>query len=345
MSKYNVSVISNVKELTTHELELKQPKDKQVLLKVDSCAVCTLEQRVYNGVMQRYPFAGGHEVSGIIESVGKDVKNVKPGDKVAIFLLTSCGECYYCRKGLENQCVHSFKTSIHEGFVGPGGFSEYMLLDSKRVYKLADDIDLSHAALTEPLACCVHSVNNAAIDLGNDVVVIGVGIMGAFHIQLAKLRGARVIACDLNDERLEVAKKLGADIVINSKNENTIEKVKELTEGRGSDVVFCTVAISELAADSIAMAGKLGRVIMYSSFHPDNPIDLSVNKVHSSEMIITGAVNPRTTDFLAATRLLSHKLVDVSDLISDVIQIDEIDKAFKRAIDPSTYRIIVKCGK
>ncbi|GMQ62193.1 zinc-dependent alcohol dehydrogenase [Vallitalea maricola] len=345
MSKYNVSVISNVKELTTHELELKQPKDKQVLLKVDSCAICTLEQRVYNGVMQRYPFAGGHEVAGIIESVGKDVKNVKPGDKVAIFLLTSCGECYYCRKGFENQCVHSFKTSIHEGFVGPGGFSEYMLLDSKRVYKLSDDIDLSHASLTEPLACCVHSVNNASIELGNDVVVIGVGIMGAFHIQLAKLRGARVIACDLNDERLKVAKKLGADIVINSKNENTIEKVKGLTEGRGADVVFCTVAISELAADSIAMAGKLGRVIMYSSFHPDNPIELSVNKVHSSEMIITGAVNPRRTDFLAATRLLSHKLVTVSDLISDIISIEEIDKAFNKAIDPSTYRIIVKFGK
>jgi L-iditol 2-dehydrogenase len=345
MNKYKVSVISGIKELTTHELELKQPQNKQVLVKVDTCAICTLEQRVYGGVMQRYPFAGGHEVSGIVHAVGEDVKNVKPGDKVAVRLLTSCGECYYCRSGHENQCVISFKSAIHDGFMGPGGFAQYMMMDSKSVYKMADDVNLSHAALTEPLACCVHSVNNADIKLGDDVVVIGVGIMGALHIQLAKLRGARVIACEVDDARLEVAKKVGADIVINSKKENAIEKVKELTEGRGADVVFCTVAISNIAADSIAMTGKLGKVVMYSSFHPDNPIELSVNKVHSSEMIITGSVNPGNPDFLAATRLLSNKIVDVSELISGVMPFEDINKAFEKAIDPTTYRVLVKCNQ
>ncbi|SDL32914.1 zinc-dependent alcohol dehydrogenase [Natronincola ferrireducens] len=345
MSKYRVGVISGIKEITTHELELKQPQGKQVLIKVDSCAICTLEQRIYDGVMKRYPFAGGHEVAGTVEEVGENVKNVKPGDKVAVRLLTSCGECYYCRSGNENQCEVSFMTTIHEGFGGPGGIAEYMLLDANRVYKMADDIDLAHASLTEPLACCIHSINNASIQLGDDVVVIGVGIMGAFHIQLAKLRGARVIACEVDETRLEVAKKLGADVVINSSKENAIEKVKELTEGRGADAVFCTVALTALAADSIAMTGKLGRVVMYSSFHPDNPIELSVNKVHYSEMIITGAVNPGTSDFLIATKLLSNKLIDVSDLISGIEPFDQVDKAFEKALDPSTYRVIVKCNE
>jgi 2-desacetyl-2-hydroxyethyl bacteriochlorophyllide A dehydrogenase len=343
MSKYKVSVISGVKELTTHELELKQPHGKQVLVKVDSCAICTLEQRVYKGIMQMYPFAGGHESAGIVEAVGEDVKSVKPGDKVAMRMLTSCGECYYCRSGHENQCVISFKAAVHDGFPGPGGFAEYMLVDAKCIYKLADDIELTHAALTEPLACCVHSVNSANIKLGEDVVVIGVGIMGALHIQLAKLRGAHVIACEVDEARLEVAKKMGADVVINSKKENAIEKVKALTDGRGADVVFCTVALSNVAADSIAMAGKLARVVMYSSFHPDNPIQLSVNKLHSSEMIVTGSVNPNNADFQTSTRLLSYKLIDVSHLISDVVPFDNINKAFEEAIDPSTYRIIVKC--
>lgn len=345
MSKYKVSVISGVRQLTTHELELKQPHGKQVLVKVDTCAICTLEQRIYSGVMQRYPFAGGHESAGIVESVGEDVKNIKPGDKVAIRMLTSCGECYYCRSGHENQCVISFKAQVHDGFAGPGGFAEYMLLDAKCVYKMADDVDLSHAALSEPLACCVHSVNSADIKFGEDVVVVGVGIMGAFHIQLAKLRGARVIACEVDQARLEIAKRIGADVVINSKNEDAVAKVKELTDGRGADVVFCTAALSSVAADSIAMAGKLARVVMYSSFHPDNPIELNVNKVHSSEMIITGSVNPNNADFLASTRLLSHGLIDVSELISDIIPLENIDKAFEKAIDPSTYRILVRCGK
>ncbi|HYE10592.1 MAG TPA: alcohol dehydrogenase catalytic domain-containing protein [Patescibacteria group bacterium] len=339
---YKVALISDERKIEIVEKTLPQPESNQVLVKIDSCAICTLEQRIFSGVMKRYPFAGGHEAAGIVVEVGKNVKNLKAGDKVATRMLTSCGQCYYCRNGHENQCVISFKADIHEGIGGPGGLAEYMMLDAKTLYKMADDLDLSHAALSEPLACCVHSVNNANIELGNDVVVIGVGIMGAFHIQLAKMRGARVIACEVDEARLEVAKKMGADILVNSKEGNTIQKVKELTEGRGADVVFCTAALTQLAEDSIQMIGKVGRVVMYSSFHPDKPIELNVNSVHSKEMNITGAVNANTRDFLMATKLLSNKMIDPSLLISEVVPFENIEYAFERAIDPKTYRVVVK---
>jgi len=140
-----------------------------------------------------------------------------------------------------------------------------------------------------------------------------------------------------------VAKKMGADIVINSQKEDAVAKIKEYTEGRGADVVFCTVAISQIASECVQMAGKVGRVVFYSSFHPDTPIELSPNKIHSTEQIITGSVNPQTKDFLIATKLLSNKIIDVSELISDTVSFAGIDKAFEKAIDPSTYRIIVKC--
>lgn len=343
MSTYKVSVLTEKGKIEIKELEKKQPADKQVLVKIDSCAICTLEQRFYTGVMNRYPFAGGHEAAGIVEAVGNKVKSVAPGDKVTIRLLTSCGECYYCRNGHENQCVVSFIAETHDGISGPGGLSEYMMVDAKNIYKMADDINLEHAALTEPLACCVHSVQNADVQMGDDVVVVGVGIMGALHIQLAKLRGARVIACEVDDARLEVAKKMGADITVNTSGIDSAAKIKELTEGRGADVVFCTVAISAIASDAVAMAGKVGRVIFYSSFHPDNPIEISPNKIHSTEQVLTGSVNPQTRDFLIATRLISGKLIDVSELISAIVPISEIEDAFEKAIDPSTYRIIVKC--
>lgn len=341
-NKYRVAVISDVNKLEFIEKELKQPEGNQVLVKIHSCAICTLEQRVYRGVMKRYPFAGGHEVSGTVAAVGSNVKSLKSGDKVTARLLTSCGECYYCRSGHENQCVISFKAETHEGINGPGGFAEYMMLDAKNLYKVADDLDLTCASLAEPLADCVHSVNNANIQLSDDVVVIGVGIMGAFHIKLAKLKGARVIACEVDEARLEIAKKMGADILINSKEVNAIQKVKEVTEGRGANVVFCTAALPELASDSIQMIGKLGHVVMYSSFHPDKPVELNVNSVHSTEMNITGAVNANTSDFLMATRLLSYKMIDTSLLISEVVPFEKIEYAFQRAIDPKTYRIIVK---
>lgn len=341
-NKYKVAIISDEKKLEIVEKNLKQPEGNQVLVKVDSCAICTLEQRIFKGVMKRYPFAGGHEAAGTVVAVGENVKSLKIGDKVAARLLTSCGECYYCRNGHENQCVISFKADIHEGVGGPGGFAEYMILDARALYKVADDLDLTYAALSEPLACCVHSVNNANIELGDDAVVIGVGIMGAFHIQLAKLRGARVIACEVDENRLEVARKMGADILINSKEVDAIKKVKELTEGRGANVVFCTAAIPQLASDSIQMISKVGRVVMYSSFHPDNPIELNVNSVHSKEMNITGSINANTRDFLISTKLLSNKMIDPSLLVSEVIPFEKIQYAFERAIDPNTYRIIVK---
>ena len=339
---YKVAVISGERKIEIVEKVLKQPEGNQVLVKIDSCAICTLEQRLFSGVMKRYPFAGGHEAAGTVVAIGREVKSLKAGDKVATRMLTSCGECYYCRSGHENQCVISFKAEIHEGIGGPGGFAQYMMLDAKVLFKMADDLELIHAALSEPLACCVHSINNANIELGSDVVVIGVGIMGAFHIQLAKMRGARVIACEVDEDRLEIAKKMGADILVNSKEVNAIEKVKELTEGRGADVVFCTAALSQLAADSIHMTDKVGCVVMSPSFPPDKPIELNVNSVHSTEMNITGAVNANTRDFLVATKLLSAKMIDPSLLISEVVPFERIEYAFERAIDPKTYRVIVK---
>lgn len=342
MSTYKVGVIEDVGKVVFHDVEKREPGDKQVLVKVDSCAICTLEQRVYKGVMNRYPFAGGHEAAGIVEAVGKKVKGVKVGDKVAVRLLNSCGECYYCRNGHENQCTTSFIAETQECAMGPGGFAEYMMMNAADVYKMADDVDLTHAALTEPLACCVHSIENGQIKLGDDVVVIGIGIMGAFHIQLAKLKGARVIACELSPERLEIAKKMGADILINSGEVDAVEEVKKLTDGRGADAVFCTVPVAALGKQAVDMTGKLGRTVFYTSFHPDKPIEISPNKVHSSEQIITGTVNPMKKDFLMASRLISYKLIDVSKLISDCVPLDEIDRAMEEAVRPDTYRIIVR---
>ncbi|MBC5689164.1 alcohol dehydrogenase catalytic domain-containing protein [Mediterraneibacter sp. NSJ-55] len=342
METYKVAVIEDVKKIGFKEVKKREPEDRQVLVKVDSCAICTLEQRVYSGVMNRYPFAGGHEAAGTVEAIGKKVKGVQVGDKVAVRLLNSCGECYYCRNGHENQCTTSFIAETQECAMGPGGFAEYMMMDASDVYKMDPKIDLTHAALSEPLACCVHSIENGQIGLGDDVVVIGVGIMGALHIQLAKLKGARVIACELDDTRLEIAKKMGADILINSGKTDPVKEIQKITEGRGADAVFCTVPVAALAKQAVDMSGKLGRIVFYTSFHPDNPIDISPNKVHSTEQIITGTVNPMKKDFLIATRLLSGKLIDVSALISDCIPLENIEEAMEKAIRPDTYRIIVR---
>lgn len=342
MTKYNVYVFSDKEEITTVERELPEPQGQQVLIRVRATAICTLEQRVYSGKMPRYPFAGGHEVAGEVFKVGEGVKTVKPGDRVAPRMLTSCGLCHYCRTGNEHQCVVSFKTEAHKDLMGPGGFSDFMLVDEKNVYKMNPELDFKHIALTEPLACCVHSICRGDIQLGDDVVVIGVGIMGAFHIMLAKLRGARVIALEVDDARLEFAKKLGADVVINSGVGDPVGKVKEICTSDGAQVVFVTTAIPDVAEQAVGMVDKMGKVIFYSSFHPNKPINVDPNAIHSRETVITGTVNPGIKDFYAASRLLSNGSINANLVISEVYDMEELDQAVKQALRPDTYRVIVQ---
>jgi L-iditol 2-dehydrogenase len=165
--------------------------------------------------------------------------------------------------------------------------------------------------------------------------------MGALHIKLAKLRGGRILACEIDKRRLDLARQMGADIVIDSKKKNPVETVIDLTEGRGADVVFCTAAIPSLADEAIRMTGKFGRVVMYSSFHPKEPIALDINNVHYSEMTVTGSVNPGLRDFNTAVRLLSMGLVDLKELVSESYPADRIEEAFLRALDSRTYRVAV----
>lgn len=343
MQKYKVGVITDKNKVKYFELDKKEPINNQVLVKVYYSAICTLEQRVFKGVRPIYPFAGGHEVSGIVEKIGSGVRNVKEGDKVVIRTLNTCGECDYCRSGHENLCMVSYQSSTHSEFKGPGGLSEYMVVDATKVYKLEGDVNLSYASLTEPLACCIHSVKKANIDFGDNVLIMGVGIMGLFHIQLAKLRGAKVIACDINEERLKVAANLGADIIINSSDKKRmVERINEITSGKGVDVSICTVPITEVAADCVRVTGKLGRVVMYTSFYPDNPIDISPNHIHSTEMSIMGSVSPTNKDFLIATKLISNNVIYMDKVITEILPMSDINKAYEKSIEPQSYRIIVK---
>lgn len=341
-----IAIFEGAEKLKYIEETIEEIKSNQVLVKIDATAICTMEQRVYLGKMKpKMPFAGGHEVAGHVIQCGGKVSSVSNGDVVALRLLTNCGHCHYCRTGNDNQCKTAFIAKFHQTVGGPGGLAKYIVVEEKNVYKVNKDVDVNYLSLTEPLACCIHSINRCDINFGDDVVIIGAGIMGVFHTMLAKLKGARVIVTEVDEERLKVAKDNGADIVINSSKVDAVQYIKDLTDGRGADVVVNTVAISKVAEDAIKMAGKLGRVVFYSSFHPDNPIDFSPNSIHYSEAIVTGSVNPSNKDFLQATRLLSSNIINPESLIAGHVSLDNLENGIAEALRPDTYRIIVDCNK
>lgn len=207
------------------------------------------------------PCTGGHEVAGEIAALGPGV-NTKlwaKGQRVAVRLLYNCGECYYCRTGRTNMCERAQKKPVREGLLpGPGGLCDYIIVDAASLFKIPDTLSYEEACLTEPLACCVHSVSRANIQLGEDVVIIGGGIMGQYHVMLAKRRGARVILSEVDPARRALAENLGADITLNPMEQDPVEFVKGITDGRGADVVFNTTAIPSVVPQAIAMVGKGG---------------------------------------------------------------------------------------
>ncbi len=317
----------------------------EALIKVHAVALCTLEQRVFKGGMKLpLPFIGGHEVSGEIAALGEGVnqKMWAIGDRAAIRLLYNCGECHNCRTGRTNMCVHAQKKPTREGFLpGPGGLCDYIIVNTDAIFKIPDTLSYAEASLTEPLACCVHSVERADIQLAEDVVVIGGGIMGQFHVMLAKRKGARVILSEMDESRRALAKAHGADIVFSPAEVDPIEFIKGLTDGRGADVVFNTTAIPSVVTQAVAMVGPGGRMVQYSSMHPDAPVEVSPQLLHRSEMLLTGSISPDAQDFFKANRLLSAGIIDAKALIAAEVPFEKAQEAFEKAVMPGMFRVIV----
>lgn len=341
------AVFTDSEKIQIKEIKKPIPKKNELLVKLKSCAICTWEQRVYQGINKvDFPFIGGHEMSGIIEKIGEDVDTDRweLGERVVIGLLNSCGDCHYCRMGQHGICEKFDHSNVVGGLPikGMGGFSEYLAVSPNNLFKINSDISFEKASFTEPLSCVIHSIERGDINIGDDVVIIGGGIMGMFHLLLAKRQAARVILSEPNEKRRKLALRLGADEVINPLKEKPVERIKVLTEGRGAQVVFVTTAKSQIAKQSIDMAGKLGKVVIYSSYHPDNPVNFSPNSIHKNMVSIVGTANSNILDFEKSIKLLSHKIIDPTPFISSIYPLVECEKALQEAIKPMNYRIIFK---
>lgn len=343
MDKMRAAVITEVGKIEILTYNRPVPDPDEVLIQNKACALCTWETRVFNGIKNMgFPYVEGHEVSGIIAEKGKDVSNEwQIGEKVIVRKFYSCGHCYFCRKGFGTQCITPDPNAVK--YEANGGFCEYMVVPASDLFKCEQEISFEHAALAEPVACVIHSIDKARIDLGDDVLIIGAGIMGILHLQIAKLKGARVIVCEIDANRRQLAKSLGADVVFSPKEVDSVGYVKSIIQGRGADVVFNTassVAVSELATKLVA---NLGRIIAYSSQHPDDPVGIKFGDLHNREYEIIGSVSPTILDFQRAAKLISMKALKLDKVIEKVVPFAQAQQAFEDA-KPNTFRIILTIG-
>ncbi|MBO0451981.1 zinc-dependent alcohol dehydrogenase [Candidatus Enterococcus murrayae] len=340
------AVFYGIKDLRIEECDMPEVSENKILIKIEACALCTWEQRVYTGVKKvEYPFIGGHEIAAEIVALGSSIDKTKwqVGNKVVFGTNLACGDCDFCKSGEEQNCI-DFNHSKHlEGLPhkGMGGLSEYMLVEPKHLFHYFG-VAPEEAALTEPLSCVVHSCETADIQYGDLVVVIGCGIMGLLHVALAVKSGARVIACDLNSERLELAKKIGAHYVVDSSKEALPAKVKEISRNLGANVVFDTTPIHSVVEEAIELVSNTGKVILYSSFYPDEPVSFSPDKLHKGSYSIAGTANSNSRDFVRASKMISERIIDMRPFISEIVSFDDVKAGFESAIEGDKYRVVVR---
>lgn len=337
------AIIVGPGRIAFEEIPIPRPSPDQVLVKVRACAICTWEQRMYSGEDKYYPMAGGHEVSGVVADKGELVFGVEVGDHVAIAGLKRCYQCESCRRGYNNICENMYKMPDPQNPPGPGGFGEYALRYGADCFKIAEEVRFEHAALTEPLACVLRSVQRAELQPGERVVIVGAGIMGMLHLQLAKRYHAVVIVSEPDAERRQEALALGADHAFDPLEQDYVETIRALTGGQGANVTFICVARHSTVALAVTAAAQNGRVLCYSSFHPKGQkIAVDPDIFHKKEVVLTGTMSQTREDFYGAAELISKRLIDLEPMISATYRLDDIEQAFEAAMSVDTYRVLVK---
>ncbi|MBC7264438.1 MAG: alcohol dehydrogenase catalytic domain-containing protein [Chloroflexi bacterium] len=328
------------------ELPMIVPKDDEVLIRVKEASVCPSDLRIFRGLVKApppdKPQHPGHEYAGIVEAVGKNVKRIKPGMRVVPQSWTPCFQCENCREFLYSHCENLQNNH--------GGFGEYAVVKESSVLEIPEGTSFGDASVTEPLASIFRAdQERSKVTLGKKVVVIGLGPMGCMHVQVCHLLGAQVMGIDLIQSRCDIAKEMGADIVINASKTDPIEAVRHWTKwapgpsGRGADVVIVTVGGSAQAAateQALQMAGVYSIVNIYAGTYPEDlRITVEPNTIHYREIHLTGTRSYSPKYFKRALELINSGRVQVSKIRRPVLPFEEIDRAFRIHGTPEAMKV------
>ncbi|WP_328459804.1 zinc-dependent dehydrogenase [Actinoplanes sp. NBC_00393] len=306
----------------------------EVKIRVRNCSTCGTDVKIskFGHHHIHPPRVMGHEIAGEIVEVGEGVEGWGTGDRVQVIAAIPCGVCAECRRGRMTVCPNQ----VSMGYHFEGGFAQYMVVP-KEVLKvnglnrIPEGVSFAEASVAEPLACALNAQNLARVGEGDDVVVIGSGPIGCLHVRLARSRGAaRVFLVELSRQRLDMAAELvKPDAAICAAEVDPIEAVRELTGGRGADVIITAAASGKAQEQAIEMAARQGRISFFGGLPKDNPtITCDSNLVHYRELMIVGANGSSPAHNAEALNLVATGAVPVADLITHRLPLDQAIEAF-----------------
>jgi L-iditol 2-dehydrogenase len=322
-----VSYWYNNQDIRIEEVPTPTPGPKEILVKVISCGICGSDIVEWYR-LPRAPVVQGHEIGAEIVAVGDSVKRYKPGDRVFIPPKIPCGTCFYCVNGHYPQC-----TEIKERL--PGGFAEYILVPEVFVehgaYLLPKKITYDQSTFIEPLACVVHAQRLAGIKTGDSVLVIGCGMSGLLHLKLAKAKGCKVIVVDINKKKLEIAARMGADVVIDSRDDVAARLIVE--DGKKADVVLLCTAAEQGLEQAWKCVDKGGKIVLFAVPGPDRNVVVPINDFWMKEMTILTSYYCGPPDITEAMRLIESGSITVDDLITHHLPLVDIAFGFQLVLD------------
>lgn len=297
--------------------------ENHVLVKMTAAGICGSDVGIYHGTnaAATYPRIIGHEMVGRVEEVGSSVSALKPGDRVIINQVTSCGECYPCRKGRGNVCDSLAVRGVHID----GGYREYITVPASDCYLLPDSISDIDAVMIEPTTIAIQSCTRAGLAQDDMLLLYGAGALGSSILKIARLLCGQIIVADIQDDKLEAARAAGATHTINVLKEDLVEKVREYTHGHGSTVSIDAACVKGSLLLLLKATGNAGRVITMG-FSTD-AAEVNQFLITSKELDVRGS-RLQNKMFSKAISLINEGKLDLSGTVSHTFPLTEAQKAF-----------------
>jgi L-iditol 2-dehydrogenase len=316
-----------------------------ILIRVKACGICGSDVHGYDGSTGRRipPIVMGHEASGVVEKVGRDVQGFREGDRVTFDSTVYCGHCFFCKRGEVNLCDHREVLGVSTpDFRRMGAFAEYVTVPQHIVYRLPDSLPFAKAAMVEAVGVAVHAVALTPVSINDTALVVGAGMIGCLALQAARLAGCgRIIVVDIDDSRLQMAAGLGATDLVNSKTRDAVATIRELTGGRGADIALECVGTTPTVQVAIEATRKGGAVTLVGNVAPK--VEIPLQSVVSRQIRLQGSA-ASSGEYPVCMDLLARGAIRVDTLLTATAPLEQGPSWFERLYnrEPNLLKVVLE---
>jgi len=326
------AVYYSQQDIRIEETSTPEIGEDEALVEMKACGICGSDLMDWY-LKNRAPLVLGHEPTGIIAKAGSKVKQFNVGDRVFVHHHVACLTCHYCKHGDYTLCKQ-----FRETHIDPGGLAEYFRVPAPNLQidtlEIPETLSFEEATLIEPVGCCIRAFNKSSIQADDTVVIIGAGATGIIHTALSKIFGAaKTIVSDLIDYRLQVAKKFGADVIVNPNNEDLRVIVNAETDGIGADLVVVTAPSLEAYKSGLSICRKGGKLCVFAPTSPGKYFQISPKELFFSEIQIIPSYSTSHLETRKALELMKTGRLKVKELITHRFRLADAAKAFKTALE------------